>query len=211
MAKLAAASAEAKTEQVSSRSLKFVSTGVGLVRFMMAVWFSLWCFSPSHLTCLYFLPFSKFRNSDVNSSLAVSFRKQRLWSQASLGWAGDRCPPKCGMASGSRAFPRQDDQILKNGAQMEVMRWTWVSTWRKAVIKLPHGYKVLEWQKTKQNEAKTNKQKKPPKTPKPKKPKPKKTQNQTKHPLKPPSSLLVFFIEQCMWISAGRNVPFCFP
>lgn len=28
-----------------------------------------------------------------------------------LSW--DRRPPKCGMASGSRAFPRQVDQILK--------------------------------------------------------------------------------------------------
>lgn len=74
---------------------------------------------------------------------------------------------------------------------------------KKAGIKLPHRYKVLEWEKQLTSAKKRN-QKKDLQNSKPKK---KKTQPQTKNnknertskkPSPTPSSLLVFFIEQCM-------------
>lgn len=121
MAKLAAASAQAITAQVS---LKFVSIRVWRVRFMMVLWFPAWrysqslwlvfisCHFPSSViqmwTRVWHFPSGK-------QSPEVAFLWAEVWDAfwSAVGW-----PLKAGLSQGRMS------RFWKNGTQVEVMRWT---------------------------------------------------------------------------------------
>lgn len=124
MAKWAVAFAQDVTEQVVSRILKVVSIRVRFVRFMMAVWCSVWC-RASHLICLYFLLFSKFRKFRYGLK-SGGFLQETKAPEVKLFWAElgqARQSPFAdaflGVGWPLRARPRQ---LLKDGTHVEVMR-----------------------------------------------------------------------------------------